>query len=159
MWPSTCLFDTSVISLLITYPYYSLRHSLNHVTVSSLDTRHHHLLAKLKKKKKQVHDTYPCSGPEEPSELRALVLVLVLVIRCGGVGRGATSGPAAELQVLPSVNCMVTILRPAQRLDQVDLLPGSHKATASAGNKRTNIQRRSEVNSGEQIQLLYIFLV
>lgn len=156
MWPSTCLFDTSVISLLITYPYYSLRHSLNYVTVSSLDTWHHHLLAN-KIKKKQVHDTYPCSGPEEPSELRALVLVLV--VRCGGVGRGATSGPAADLQVLPSVNCMVTIFRPAQRLDQVDLLPGSHKATASAGNKKTNIRRRSEVNSGEQIQLLYIFLV
>lgn len=61
---------------------------------------------------------------------------MVLVVRCGGVGRGATSGAAADVQVLLSVNCVVTVLGPSQRLYQVNLLPDSHKATADTENKK-----------------------
>lgn len=72
------------------------------------------------------HITHPQSGPEEASELRALVLV----VGGAGVGRGATAGPAADLQVLLSVKRVLAILGVSKRFDQVNLLPGPQKSTA-----------------------------
>lgn len=74
------------------------------------------------------HVTYQRSGLEESSRMRDLVPVLQ---RGGGagVGRGSTARATFDLQVLVSVNCVVSIVRPSQRLDQVKLPPGSDETT------------------------------
>lgn len=43
----------------------------------------------------------------------------------------------ADLELLWSVNGMFAILRMSQRLNEINLLPGSQEATADAGNERT----------------------
>lgn len=48
----------------------------------------------------------------------------------GGVGGDATGRTATDSEVLLPVDGMVTIVTVSQGLDKVDLLPGSHKATA-----------------------------